>query len=641
MISQGLPALTIGLTSKTKFFPLYFEESWKIIKNIDDFNDENLKHIIDLAKHTGIKNLKIIGSDPFDVPNLLEVLLREIGYAQESFDSIKIHTFGIISIPQNLLNLMQKCMARLELFFHLDTIEEETYRDIYAKDKLSVVKENIAKCVNNQLKVTIVTTLMKSNVDELGRIIEFSKNNKCNLIIQDLKSVIKDADGKPYYCEIDPNIKNITKGLDPAGIITEPGGFGIPIERWRMAYDSYLGIRRQSSGIRFAPACAFTTCSCIDGGFPILVTPENNIHICTEDKFIIPLGENHKNTLNKILNGFFGPWESHKKYHVGSGRKVGMPTGTTLKELCLPMKDQLEETEKFTDAIDLRLNERYRILRRGFWRRLFGYKMDPWQISYLEVKKSEPELQSKWPTQTMSHRGLWLKPREMLYGVSCEKISIPRGYIGLVIGRACWSRIGLSASTDISKLQAGRIGNIQLQIRNITPVPIRILPHMYVAQLILFPISDDYSQAPERYLTEKVLAPVEQFGLEREILPAVKYAIKATEKERPDTTNDKLINAIESDELELIKRAEILKILKKPKEKRMFSRNVTLFIMVAIFALLPGFFAVITKWPPIAVDSDKFGNVNWLLMIIPSILLILIIIGTVSWFRFRYREPEK
>ena len=52
MISQSLPALTIGLTSKTKFFPLYFEESWKIIKNIDDFNDENLKHIIDLDKHT-------------------------------------------------------------------------------------------------------------------------------------------------------------------------------------------------------------------------------------------------------------------------------------------------------------------------------------------------------------------------------------------------------------------------------------------------------------------------------------------------------------------------------------------------------------------------------------------------------------
>jgi deoxycytidine triphosphate deaminase len=262
-----------------------------------------------------------------------------------------------------------------------------------------------------------------------------------------------------------------------------------------------------------------------------------------------------------------------------SAKTHGIPTGDQLKQLASAMGSDLPTSQIGVDAIDIKLDDRYRRLcrrRLGLFRR----RIDIWSMKCDEFGK----LDQLWPMKTMPMTGIWIKPGEVVIGVSVEEVIIPKNHIGIVIGRATYSRLGLSVCIDIAKIQAGRKGRIHLQLVNHNSVPIRILPHMRIAQLILLPITSSYTLDEHQWSGQSVHPPPYQINLERELAPCVKYAlIKMLEqegvlKENIEEEASKRISSMTS----FIEGARELGILPRQRKPIRLSRNWIVVLRIVI-----------------------------------------------------------
>jgi len=76
-----------------------------------------------------------------------------------------------------------------------------------------------------------------------------------------------------------------------------------------------------------------------------------------------------------------------------------------------------------------------------------------------------------------------LQPGELLLGRTYEEFSIPKGFAGKMSGRSSYSRIGLMVHCGADFMNPGWRGHQPLQLVNLSPRPIRIMPLLPVVQL--------------------------------------------------------------------------------------------------------------------------------------------------------------
>jgi len=206
-------------------------------------------------------------------------------------------------------------------------------------------------------------------------------------------------------------------------------------------------------------------------------------------------------------------------------------SGATLQRLTDSFAHEFLDLQRDGDALDLRLDSEYRILRPiwlGFRRRIDLWNLlansDAWQSGPNMGKFSDSDRTKAnriWKHKKMSPTGLWLRPGTIIHGISQEVISVPSGYIGLVAGRTCMARFGLCIYPHLSKIQSGRRGRIQFAIANHNSVPIRLLPGMMIAQLMFITVSDPYELQGSQYIEERASPPIVGFNLPRELRPCL------------------------------------------------------------------------------------------------------------------------
>ena len=80
--------------------------------------------------------------------------------------------------------------------------------------------------------------------------------------------------------------------------------------------------------------------------------------------------------------------------------------------------------------------------------------------------------------------GLTIKPRQMVLGITKEKITLSPGYVGWLQGRSTIARLGLSVHVSSSLVQPGS-DNVQgLEIVNNSPSPIVLVPGVRICQVV-------------------------------------------------------------------------------------------------------------------------------------------------------------
>jgi dCTP deaminase len=79
---------------------------------------------------------------------------------------------------------------------------------------------------------------------------------------------------------------------------------------------------------------------------------------------------------------------------------------------------------------------------------------------------------------------LILHPNQFILGSTLEYIKLPNNFIGYVIGRSSWGRLGLVIATA-TLINSGFAGVITLELTNLGETPIKLYPGLRIAQISL------------------------------------------------------------------------------------------------------------------------------------------------------------
>lgn len=92
-----------------------------------------------------------------------------------------------------------------------------------------------------------------------------------------------------------------------------------------------------------------------------------------------------------------------------------------------------------------------------------------------------------------------LQPGKFLIGQTFEYIRLPSNVYGILDGRSSLGRLGVVVHSTASSVDPGWEGHLTLELRNSGEMPVRLIPLMRVARLILFQSSNraSYSTQPE------------------------------------------------------------------------------------------------------------------------------------------------
>jgi dCTP deaminase len=149
-------------------------------------------------------------------------------------------------------------------------------------------------------------------------------------------------------------------------------------------------------------------------------------------------------------------------------------TGNSLKSL-IEQHKIVENSKAFdTFSISLCLNNQivtYKVPEGSIL--IYGDDIDR---SYIE--------QSKIPQD-----GIVLNPKDCFLACSDEKVSIPKGYIGIIQTKGSLARLFVSISCCDGQIESGFTGKITFEICNFGNFPVKLLPHSNVAQLFIFKTS--------------------------------------------------------------------------------------------------------------------------------------------------------
>ena len=630
---MSYPFLTIFLTSDKAVERNYAPDYWaKSTPN--EFTNEKITSLITAARNCGIRNIRIVGGEPFYNNDLMMKLLKDLSATLPSWERLQIHTYFSSNITSQIWGFLKIFDDKLEVFVKLDTIDVSKYEKIYGDNLLERVKNNIKQARMAGIAVTIQAVVTKTmSVADRELLLNYAKEQECSLIFDHLECVCA-IDCDASQCEDMSSIRTeLAAKFSPIGIQRDPGGFGIGTVTYQLINEAIVGFKEPSNSTYFASPCGFAQCNCKTGGYPLLITPDLVAHLCNREEFAVKLGSNIESALCRVLKSLEKSWHL-KDDGSTKNQESGIPTGSDLKSLFVANHNLLTE-QIGPDAIDLRLDAEYRLLKSSRLG-LFHRRIDPWNMPINDATL----LGKFWPRGEMPIKGLWLKWGKVLIGRSYEKIMIPDGYIGLVIGRSQWSFLGISVCSDVAKIQSGREGYIRFQIRNNNSIPIRLLPHMFIGQVLLLPITGNYELSEEQHTEEGVTAPPYKMNLTHELHPSIIHALTMKHKGEGLDLDAAYKRALQEAN-DTISQAQELGILTKPKRPFILSKGRTTLVAIVIGGLFASIKPTLDLWLTARSSSNmsiSFSSLAWFASIFVP---LSIMIGIILHWRYGYDSKDR
>jgi deoxycytidine triphosphate deaminase len=144
-----------------------------------------------------------------------------------------------------------------------------------------------------------------------------------------------------------------------------------------------------------------------------------------------------------------------------------------------------DPTEQIQPAsIDLRLGNM-------FWIPQYGRRPLDLRRSYL--LRAEPR--RYYRRQVFKQKdSIKLRPGQLLLARTCEKFTIPDGYVAEITGRSSFARLGLMVNCTGGFINPGWRGHMTLQLVNMGEVPLYIFPHLPICQLRIAALSSNAAQ---------------------------------------------------------------------------------------------------------------------------------------------------
>jgi len=175
--------------------------------------------------------------------------------------------------------------------------------------------------------------------------------------------------------------------------------------------------------------------------------------------------------------------------------------GDELKKIIRKSQDELEacgnglyiqaidfrDTQISVDAIDLRIDNH-------------GFVMND-EFEFVNTL-SRQDFHQHFVRVELQAMGYDIKPGDTLYIGTLERVNLKGPYIGRVIGRSTYSRLGLSVNSSQDKFCGYNNAIIGLQIRNNTNQKIRIYPRQKLAQILIYKTEGVANELDSLYANE-------------------------------------------------------------------------------------------------------------------------------------------
>ena len=140
------------------------------------------------------------------------------------------------------------------------------------------------------------------------------------------------------------------------------------------------------------------------------------------------------------------------------------------------------------DSIDLRISD-------------YGYIMRT-DYDYINTL-SNKSFEQFYKKIHFKDTGYILKPKQLIFVPTYERIALSGDLIGRVTGRSVFARMGLSVHCTQDKFSSGINSVAGLQIINNSPVPLKIFPKQMLAQMLIEKTGENRHPYKGRYCGEK------------------------------------------------------------------------------------------------------------------------------------------
>lgn len=148
--------------------------------------------------------------------------------------------------------------------------------------------------------------------------------------------------------------------------------------------------------------------------------------------------------------------------------KINMKDGVYIRTV--DGENSFSKDQIGNDSIDLRISDK-------------GYVMKE-DYNYINTLSTD-SFKEYYQEVYLPQQGYIIKPGELLFVTTYERIALSGNLIGRITGRSVFARMGLSIHCTQDKFSSGINSVAGLQIINNSPVPLKIFPYQKLAQILI------------------------------------------------------------------------------------------------------------------------------------------------------------
>ncbi|MFA6887953.1 MAG: dCTP deaminase [Candidatus Woesearchaeota archaeon] len=144
-------------------------------------------------------------------------------------------------------------------------------------------------------------------------------------------------------------------------------------------------------------------------------------------------------------------------------------------------------------SVDLRLGSQFRVFKHA-------------EVTHVDPKEGVSDSLMELVTKNEGDPFI-IHPGEFVLGSTMESVLIPRYLVARLDGRSSWGRLGIIVHSTAGSVHPGYVGQLTLEIANISKVPVKLWPGLRVCQIMFeqlsSPCEKSYAEKKSKYMGQQ------------------------------------------------------------------------------------------------------------------------------------------
>lgn len=153
----------------------------------------------------------------------------------------------------------------------------------------------------------------------------------------------------------------------------------------------------------------------------------------------------------------------------------------------------VEDDQIGSCSVDLRLGNNFRVFKHA-------------EVTHIDPKEGVGEELMELVTKE-NNDSFIIHPGEFVLGTTKESVLIPRYLVARLDGRSSWGRLGIIVHSTAGSVHPGYVGQLTLEIANISKVPVKLWPNSKICQIMFerlsSPCEKSYAEKKSKYMGQE------------------------------------------------------------------------------------------------------------------------------------------